>query len=99
MANYYLTNKAVDDLSDIWNYTLLKWSENQADKCYGLLIDSFQEIAENPDIGKNYDGIASSLYGIHANRHIIFYRKMNIDKIEITRVLHDSMDLKERILE
>jgi len=99
MGNYYLTNKAVQDLSDIWNYTCLKWSENQADKYYGLLIDSFQEIADNPELGKNYDGIASLLFGIHTNRHIIFYRKMNIDKIEITRILHDSMDLKRRILE
>ena len=31
MAKYKLTNKAVEDLSDIWNYTFDHWSERQAD--------------------------------------------------------------------
>ncbi len=31
MANYILTNKAVEDLSEIWNYTFDFWSENQSE--------------------------------------------------------------------
>jgi len=34
MANYYLTNKAVEDLSKIWYYTFDNWSEQQADKYF-----------------------------------------------------------------
>ena len=30
MADFLLTKKAVEDLSNIWFYTLDKWSENQA---------------------------------------------------------------------
>ena len=40
MAKYKLTNKAVDDLTQIWNYTLDKWSESQADKYYYMLLDN-----------------------------------------------------------
>lgn len=40
MFNYKLTNKAVEDLEKIWDYTFEKWSEQQADKYYALLIDS-----------------------------------------------------------
>ncbi len=32
MAKYKLTNKAVKDLANIWNYTFEAWSERQADK-------------------------------------------------------------------
>ena len=32
MAKYSLTNKAVEDLTNIWDYTFEKWNENQADK-------------------------------------------------------------------
>lgn len=32
MPKYILTNKAVEDLSTIWNYTFEVWSETQADK-------------------------------------------------------------------
>ena len=99
MANYYLTNKAVDDLTNIWNYTFERWSEKQADKYYEMLINNCQEIAVNPELGKNYDKVVSTLFGLRTIRHIIFYRKISTEKVEITRILHESMDLKKQILE
>lgn len=38
MAKHFSTNKAVEDLSEIWLYTFDKWSERPADKYYELLI-------------------------------------------------------------
>lgn len=99
MPNYKLTNKAVADLSKIWEYTFEVWSEKQADKYYDGLISNCEEIAENPDLGKNYKGISKQLLGIKSNRHIIFYRTLNENYVEITRILHERMDLKKRITE
>jgi toxin ParE1/3/4 len=99
MAEYKLTNKAVEDLSKIWDYTFEVWSEKQADKYYDGLISNCKEIAENPDLGKYYKGITNQLLGMKANRHIIFYRNLDEDYIEITRILHERMDLKKRITE
>jgi toxin ParE1/3/4 len=99
MAEFKLTNKAVDDLSQIWNYTFDTWSENQADKYYEMLISVCGEIAANPTRGKGYEGISESLLGMKSNRHIIFCRILNGSLIEITRILHESMDLKMRIEE
>jgi toxin ParE1/3/4 len=99
MAKYELTNEAVADLNGIWEYTLENWSENQADRYYDMLLDVCQDIADNPGVGKNYNGITSDLFGLKANRHIIFYRKSNVNPIEITRILHERMDLKKRITE
>ena len=99
MGKYILTNKAVIDLSRIWDYTYDQWSENQADKYYQALLDSFQEIANNPKIGRCYTGITESLFGINTNKHIIFYRIISENEIEITRVLHEMMDLKSRLKE
>ena len=97
MVKYKLTNKAVEDLSLIWDYTFEVWSERQADIYYNTLISNFQEIADNPTLGKNYEGITKELLGVKANRHIIFYRTVNEDFVEITRILHERMDLKNRI--
>ncbi|MCM4162369.1 MULTISPECIES: type II toxin-antitoxin system RelE/ParE family toxin [unclassified Arenibacter] len=99
MAEYKLTNKAVEDLSKIWNYTFEVWSEQQADKYYDGLISNCQGIAENPEIGKNYNGISKQLLGMKTDRHIIFYRTLNENYVEITRILHERMDLKKRITE
>ena len=99
MAKFKLTNKAVDDLTKIWNYTFDKWSENQADIYYHMLLDNCQELANNPDSGKKYSEVTENLLGFRAGRHIIFYRRTEGDEIEITRILHDQMDLKSRLKE
>lgn len=99
MAKYELTNKAVEDLAGIWEYTIEKWSEKQADKYYNLLLDKFQDIANKPELGRNYEGITNDLFGLKTSRHIIFYRKRINQPIEITRILHEQMDLKNRINE
>ncbi len=97
MASYHLTNKAVEDLGDIWEYTVEKWSEEQADKYHALLIDTCRLIGENPSLGKNYFGTNAALFGLKTNRHIIFYRKYFDKPIEITRILHESMDFQNRL--
>ena len=99
MARYKLTNKAVDDLTHIWNYTFDKWSENQADKYYLMLLENCAEIAFNPELGKNYSIIAANLLGFKAGRHIIVYRTIDENEVEITRILHEQMDLKYRVIE
>jgi len=99
MVNYKLTKKSVKDLSDIWNYTFDSWSENQADSYYNKILSDCQEIAKNPTLGKNYKNVIESLFGYKTGKHIIFYRKINSSSIEITRILHSQMDLRNRILE
>ena len=99
MAKYHLTNKAVEDLSDIWEYTVDTWSERQADDYYNMLIASFQKITENPQLfGLKYEEIAEGLHGYRANKHIIFYRILADEDILIIRILHQRMDLKHGIL-
>jgi toxin ParE1/3/4 len=99
MAKYGLTKKAVEDLSSIWKYTFNNWSEKQADIYYSLLIESFKEIADNPNIGKNYSGIVKSLRGLKVGKHIIFYIEIEKDRVEIIRILHEQMDIMNRIIE
>lgn len=97
MAKYRFTNKAVEDLSGIWNYSSDIWLEKQADLYYRMLIECCREIAANPALGKKYEQISENLLGFIANKHIIFYRTISQDEIEIIRILHSSMDLKRRL--
>jgi len=97
MAKYRFTNSAVKDLSDIWNYTVETWSESQADNYYKLLINACTAIAKKPEIGKVYPEIYPDLKGRLTSKHIIFYRVMDDQSIEITRILHERMDLKNKM--
>ena len=97
MGKYHLTNLAVQDLSDIWNYTFDHWSERQADNYHEQLINGFESIAANQQKGRNYNGIRRDLFGFKVNRHIVFYRIISDELIEITRILHERMDLKNQL--
>ncbi|MFN3752573.1 type II toxin-antitoxin system RelE/ParE family toxin [Flavobacterium sp.] len=94
MAKFYLTNKAVEDLGDIWNYTVETWSENQAEIYYSLLIDSCQELANKPNQGKSYEVVEKNVLGFKTGQHAIFYRIVTEKEIEVVRILHGMMDMK-----
>ena len=96
MGSYQLSNKAVDDLAKIWEYTFDEWSEKQADKYYQFLLATCQDLADNPGFGKKYEIGIENLYGYKSNEHIIFFTKLKKEEIEIIRILHGRMDLKNK---
>ena len=97
MTNYILTKKAVEDLSEIWEYTFKVWSEKQADKYYFQLLGFCDELAADPNLGKSYAEVDKDIFGFKASHHIIFYTKLKKNQILIVRFLHNRMDLKSRI--
>lgn len=97
MSKFRFTKKALNDLSDIWDYTIETWSENQAEKYYLFLIDACSEIAKKPEKGIDYKEIRLDLKGKRMLKHIIFYRTINDNSIEIIRILHVSTDYHRRI--
>lgn len=75
MAKYHISNKAVEDLSSIWKYTLENWSELQADIYYRELVNTFKSIAERPCFfDREYVEIHSGLFSRKCKKHLVFYR-------------------------
>lgn len=99
MANVILRQEAIDDLNDIWIYTFEEWSEIQADKYYAAIEFACKQIGKNPDLGKEYDGINNNLLGLRMGKHLIFYQVISKDRIEVVRIIHERMDLKNRFNE
>lgn len=97
MAQFYFTKKAVNDLSEIWDYTVNTWSENQAEKYYSMIIDACHQLSENPEKGKDYFQIHTGLFGKKIAKHIVFFRVISESKIEITRILHEEMDVLRKL--
>jgi toxin ParE1/3/4 len=97
MAKFSFTKRALDDLMEIWDYTVEEWSENQAEKYYNLIMASCMDLANNPQLGKSYNIISQNLLGYKCGEHIIFYQEIVKNEIEIARVLHGMMDLKNKI--
>ncbi|MCB9202610.1 MAG: type II toxin-antitoxin system RelE/ParE family toxin [Flavobacteriales bacterium] len=99
MAKVILRQEAFNDLNNIWDYTFEEWSEKQADKYYATLKFACMQIGENPELGKKYDEISKNLLGFRTGKHIIFYHIITKNEIEVIRILHERMDLKNRMTE
>jgi toxin ParE1/3/4 len=55
------------------------------------------ELAENPFNGKDCSEIRSDYRKFYVGSHSIFYRQIVADSIEIVRVLHGHMDVKNHL--
>mgnify|MGYP002632008070 FL=1 len=99
MAKLILRQKAINDLTDIWDYTIQCWSENQADNYHGMIKTACREIANDSVIGKKYDKVDGNLLGYKVGKHIVFYQQNPNDEIEVIRILHERMDLKNKLTE
>ena len=94
---YRISKQAIDDLNEIWIYTFHKWSKEQADRYYALIIDEIEFIAENYLIGKSAEQTRKNYRVTKIKSHLIFYRKVENDIVEIVRILNQRMDIKKRL--
>ena len=96
---FSISEKANDDIEKIWLYTFENWSVEQADRYYNLIMDEIEYLAANFESGKSVDPIKKGYRVSRVKSHLIFYRKSKGNLVEIVRVLHQSMDIENRIEE
>ena len=99
MAEYILSEEAKNDINNIWIYTAEVWSIEQADRYYNLIVDEIEFIAENYELSKDYNHIRVNYRYSKVNSHFIFFRKADNMEMEVVRILHEKMDLKNRLSE
>jgi len=83
MAKLIFRQEAIDDLTDIWDYTTKKWTEEQADKYYGMIKTACKEIATESAIGRSYHEINIGLFGYRVGKHIIFTKIFQMTKLKL----------------
>ena len=95
---YRISERAFEDIENIWLYTLKNWSVEQADRYYNLILNEIEYIAENPLAGKDYGYLRKDYRCSIVKSHLIFYKyKKREGIIEVIRILHQSMDIEERL--
>ena len=97
MAGFILTNSAKADLKNIGRYTQEKWGIEQRNRYLTLLDRGFHDLAINPLIGKDCNDVRAGYRKFPVGKHLVFYRQLKTEQIEIVRVLHEPMD-SENIL-
>ncbi len=94
---YLISKQAVDDLNDIWVYTFHKWSKEQADRYYDLIIAEIEFTTDNYQVGKSAKQTRKNYRVTKTKSHLIYYRKVENEIVEIVRILHQRMDIKKQL--
>lgn len=93
---FVISKKAVSDLEEIWLYTVDHWSVEQADRYYNLIFDEINFICRNYENGKSMEHVRKGYYTAKVKSHLIFYKLEN-NSIQIIRILHEMMDIENRL--
>ena len=99
MSGFFLTKKAKDDLTEIGRYTQDTWGREQRNRYLSLLDAAFHDLAIHPLIGRDCSAIRPGYRKYGIGKHLVFYRQIENDEIEIVRVLHERMDAEQHFLE
>lgn len=94
MPSFTLTNRAKADLKEIALYTQEQWGRDQRNEYLSMLDVCFHQLAANPLKGKDCSDIRNGYRKLIAGSHVIFYRQMLNNSIEIVRILHGRMDIE-----
>ena len=92
-----ISKQALEDIDKIWLYTLENWSVNQANHYYRLLYQEIDFIVEDFDSGKDIGKIKQGYRQAKVKSHLIIYKKADDGIIEIVRILHQMMDIPNRL--
>ena len=95
---YWISEKAVSDLEKIWLYAFQKWSREQADKYYIIIINEIEFIVNKYEFCRNMDYVRPGYRMSKVKSHLIFFKKSTDNIIEIIRILHQNMDIENRLL-
>ncbi|WP_016990512.1 type II toxin-antitoxin system RelE/ParE family toxin [Flavobacterium sp. ACAM 123] len=99
MSAYIISEKALEDINNIWIYTAENWSVEQADRYYNLIIDEIEYIVANFEMARDSENIRKSYKYSKVKSHLIFFKKDKKNEIEVVRVLYERMDIENRLAE
>jgi toxin ParE1/3/4 len=97
MKGYRLRPAAEVDLDNIWNYTAITWSADQAERNVSGLFDAFASIADNPALGARVDLLREGYRRFKRGHHLIFCVIASGGEVEVIRALHESSDLPQHL--
>lgn len=86
-----ISNRAENDLREIWRWSFEQFGEAQADHCLEELDSEIRACGSDPEDGKERDDVRPGYRSKLVRKHVVFYT-FSDDAVLIQRVRHGSMD-------
>lgn len=81
-----VARQAEVDILEAYYFTAERWGEEQATLYRARILNAFDLLANNPEIGKRGDGSLASFRMFPIERHGIWYR-LGDDELSVARVI------------
>jgi len=95
--SYIISEKAVEDIKNIWTYTAENWGITQADRYYNLIFDEIEYIVENYGAARDFSRYRKGYRYSKVKSHLVFFKETKNKEIEIIRVLHEHIEIEIRL--
>ena len=97
---YKISKKALKKKKKIWLYTIETWSAEQADRYLNLIFDEIEYLCQKPNSGSDFSHVRKDYLRSQVKSHFIFYKiNEKQSELEIIRILHQQMDIENRLNE
>ena len=97
---YKISKEASNDLEKIWLYTIETWSAEQADRYLNLIFVEIEYLCQKPNSGSDFSHVRKDYLRSQVKSHFIFYKiNEKQSELEIIRILHQQMDIENRLNE
>lgn len=100
MLRIRISKVAISDINDIWEYSSLNWSKEQANLYARSIYNAIDFLSVKPDAGKSISHLALNHYKFRCVSHWIIYSvRTDSEVLEIVRILHTKMDISKQLSE
>jgi len=96
MPDYFLSARADLDIDNIADYTLENWGEAQAYDYITNLLQCFESLVTQPDLGRSAAEFAPRLKRFNYESHTIFYEPTS-KGIFVVRILAQKQDFDRHL--
>ena len=100
MAEYLFFPPADKAQDKIWNYTLERWGEQQAERYIQGLHQYLQELADREKLWRKLPNslivppdLNLQVYFSRYEHHYIFFRQLSENRIGVLSILHENVDM------
>lgn len=89
----------MNDLREIANYTFKTWGKEQEAAYIKGLFYYFEKIARNDTHNREFSAIVPGCFSTRISHHLVIFQWLDDGRPEIIRILHEKMDIPNRLLE
>jgi toxin ParE1/3/4 len=99
MTRFVFSPAAVKDIDAIWDYTAGAWSAAQADAYVSKIRNACHALADGRSRGRSLEMVRPGYWKLAVGSRFLVYRLIEGDVIDVVRILHNRMDLPNRLSE